>query len=56
MYPCGEAIESRTHLVGYSEMHKEKRDVSEKEMSKIDESDVGEFGTLDNSDNTIATL
>ena len=36
-------------------MYKEERDVL-REMRETDECDVGEFGTLDSSDKTIAIL
>ena len=36
MCPCGEAIESRTHIVGEREMYKEEWDVLEK-TRKIEE-------------------
>ena len=44
--PCGKAIESRTHIVGECEMHKEERDVLEREMREIDECDMEGFSTL----------
>ena len=43
MCPHGKAIESKTHIVGYCEMHKEGRDVSEEEMGKIDEGNMEKF-------------
>ena len=44
MCPCGKVIESRSHIVGECEMHKEGRDVLE--MRKTDECDMEKFGTL----------
>ena len=45
MSSCGIAIESRTHMVGECEIHKEKRDALE-EMRKLDGCDMEEFGRL----------
>ena len=58
MFPCGEAIESRTHVAGECEIYKEERDVLEEEMREIDkcECDMEQFGTLNCSENTIAIL
>ena len=39
MYPCGKAVERRTHLVGECEIYKDERDLLE-EMRKIDECDM----------------
>ena len=56
MCPCGEAIESRSHVVGECEMYKEEREVLE-EMREVDECEMyKEFGTLDSSGKTIAIL
>ena len=46
--PCRKAQQSRTHIMGEYEIHKEERDVLE--MSKTDECDTEKFGTLDNSE------
>ena len=46
MCPCGQTVESRTHVVGECEMYKEGRDVLEEEMKEVDECDMEEFGTL----------
>ena len=54
MCPCGKALERTTHIVGEYEKHKEKRDVLEDEMKKIDECGMEKFGTLDSSKKTIA--
>ena len=51
----GKAVESRTHVVGECQMYKEERDVLE-EMRKIGERDTEKFGTLGNSEKTIAIL
>ena len=53
---CGKAIESRTHVVGECEMYKEEQDVLEKETREIDECDMDNFSSLDDSEETIATL
>ena len=45
MCPCGEAVESKTHMVGECETYKEERDVSE--MRKIDEYGMEKFGALE---------
>ena len=37
MCPCGTTMESRTHIVGESEIYKEERDVLEEEMGKLDD-------------------
>ena len=55
MCPCGQAVESKTHIEGECKMYKEERDAP-KEMREIDESDMEEFGTLDSSEKTIAFL
>ena len=39
MCPCGKSKESRAHIVGEGEMHKEEREVVEEEMRQIDECD-----------------
>ena len=54
--PCGEAIESRTHIVRECEIYKEEWDVLEEEMREIDEWDIEEFDTLDSNEKTIAVL
>ena len=50
VYPCGKAIESRTHIpgiiVGKCAMHKEERDVLEQKMRERNECDTEAFGTL----------
>ena len=56
MCPCGKAVASRTHIVGYCEIYKEERDVLKEEMRKIDECGMEKFGTLDSSEKTIAIL
>ena len=56
MCSCSEAKESRTHMVGECEMHKEERHVLEEEMREVDACDMEEFGTLDSRDKTIAIL
>ena len=53
---CGKAVESRTHIVGECEIHEKERDVLEEDMKKIDECDMEKFGTLDNSEKTMAIL
>ena len=52
--PCGTAG-SRTHIVGECETYKEERDVLE-EMTKLDECDMEECGSLESSEKTIAIL
>ena len=55
--PCGTTIESRTHTVGECETYKEERDAAvEEELSKLDVCDMEEFGTLENSEKSIAIL
>ena len=54
MCPCGTTIESRTHIIGECEIHKEERDAFE-EMGKVDECGMEEFGRLASSEKTIAT-
>ena len=54
MCPCGTTIESRTHIVE-CEIYKEERN-GLKEMRKLDECDMEEFGRLEGSENTIAIL
>ena len=55
MCPFGKAVESRAHIVGECEIHKEERDALE-EMRKMDECDMEKFGTLHSSEKTIAIL
>ena len=54
--PCGTTIESRTHIVGESEIYKEEQDALEEEMRKFDVCDMEEFGRLESSEKTIAIL
>ena len=56
MCPCSKAIESRTHLIGECDMYKEERDALNEAMREMDEFDMEEFDTLDNSEKTIAIL
>ena len=56
MCPCGEAIESRTHIVGECEICKEERDAVEEGMRKLDVCDMEEFCRLEGSEKTIAIL
>ena len=56
MCPCGKAIESRTHIVGECEMHKEERHVLEDEIREIHECDMEGFGALKSREKTIAIL
>ena len=53
MCPCGEAIESRTDIVGECVVYEEERDVLK--MRKI-ESGMEKFSTLDSSKKAIAVL
>ena len=53
MWPCGKAIENRSHVVGECQLYREVRDVLE-ETRKIDQCDMEKFGTLDGSEKTIA--
>ena len=55
MCPCGTTIESRTHIVGECEIHKE-WDALEEEMRKLDVCDMEEFGRLESSEKTILIL
>ena len=56
MCPCCRAKQSSTHIVGggsvvgESEMCKEERDVWGEEMMQMDEYDMEQFSTLDNSE------
>ena len=57
MCPFGTTIASRTRIIiGECEIYKEERDVLEKEMRKLDDCDVKEFGRLESSEETIAVL
>ena len=56
MCRCGTTIESRTHIVGECEIYKEGRNALEKEMRKLDECEMEEFGRLEMSEKTIAIL
>ena len=56
MRPRGKAKESRTHGVGECELHKEERDVLQKEMRKMEECDMEKFGALDSSETAIALV
>ena len=53
--PCGEAVESRTQMLGGCEVYKEERDMLQ-EMRKIDVWDMEKFGTLDSSEKAISIL
>ena len=55
MYPCGKAVESRTHIVGECEVYKEERGGLE-ETRKMDEWDMEKFSTLTDSEKTTAIL
>ena len=55
MRPCGKAVESRAHIVGECEIHKEERDALE-EMRKMDECDMEKFGTRDSSEKSAQML
>ena len=52
--PCGTIIQSRTHIVG-CETYMEERDALD-EMRKLDDCDMGGFGTIESSEKTIAIL
>ena len=41
--PCGTTTESRTHIVGECEIHKEERDALEEKMRKLDVWGIEEF-------------
>ena len=56
MCPCATTIESRTHIVGECERYKEERDALEDEVRKLDVCDMEEWGRLESSEKTIATL
>ena len=49
MPSCGGAVESRTHIVGEGETHKEEEGVLEEGKRGIDECAVKTFGALDNN-------
>ena len=50
----GTTLESRIHIVGECEIHKEERDLLE--IRKFDECDMEEFGRRESSENMIAIL
>ena len=54
--PCGDADESRSHMVGEYEVDKEEQNVLEEGMRKIDGRDTEKCGTFDSSQKTIAIL
>ena len=54
MYPCGKAVERRTHIVGGCETYKVERDVLE--MRKVDECEMEKFGAVDSSEKTVDIL
>ena len=56
MCPSCSTIESRTHIVGKCEIHKEERHALEEEMRKFDVCDMEEFNRLESSEKTIAIL
>ena len=56
MYSCGEAIESRAHIVGEFEVYKEEGDVLEEEKRGKYECDMEDFVTLESSEKTIVIL
>ena len=45
--PCGQAIESRTHIVAECEVYQEERDVLEGEMRDLNKSGMKSFDALD---------
>ena len=55
MCPCGAAIECRT-IVRECELDKEERDALEEEMRKSVVCDMEEFGRIESSEKTIASL
>ena len=54
--PCGNAEESRTHVVGEYELHKDERHELEQEIMKVDECDMDKYGKVDSSKKTTAIL
>ena len=52
--PCGNADDSRTHIVKECELYKEDRNVSGEALRKIEGCGMEKFGTLDGSEKTIA--
>ena len=55
-YPCGKAIESRTHIVAECELYQEERDVLEGEMRDLNKSGMESFDALDSREKMIAIL
>ena len=55
-FPCGKALESRTHEVAECELYQEERDVLEGEMRDLDKSGMESFDALDSREKTIAIL
>ena len=54
--PCGNAMESRTHLVVECELYKEERDVLEGDMRDMNEDGMKPFDALDSGEKTMAIL
>ena len=54
--PCDTTIVNRTHRVGECEIYKERRDLLEEGMRKLNVCDVEELGRLESNDKTIAIL
>ena len=55
-YPCGNADESRTRIVGELDLRKEERNVFEDGISNIDGCDMKKFCTMSFIEKTIAVL
>ncbi|CAM9479691.1 unnamed protein product [Sphacelaria rigidula] len=54
--PCGEAIESRSHLVAECELYKQERDVLEGKMRDANEDGMKPFDPLDSREKMMAVL
>ena len=54
--PCGEAMESRAHIVAECELYKEEREVLEGEMRDMNEDGMKSFEALGSREKTIAIL
>ena len=52
--PCGEARESRIHIVAECELYKDERDILEKEKREVKEGGIKSFDVLDSKEKTIA--
>ena len=54
--PCGNARESRIHIVAEYEQYKKERDMLEEDMGEVKEGGIKLFDALDSMEKTIAIL